>query len=204
MSRAPATPPARERPLTAAAELFYESGIAATGVDAVLQRAGVSPATMYAHFAGKDALVAAYLEQRHHEWRAVWDEVLAELTDPRDRLLSVFDAVARFRDRSGNRRGCAFLAAATELPAGHPGQHWLTADTALLVERLRDLAEVAGAEQPADLALDLLLLYDGALAGFARNATTPRSTGDDPIGRARAAAVSLLATRLVDPRSSDR
>ena len=204
MPRAPATPPARERLLTAAAELFYESGIAATGVDAVLQRAGVSPATMYAHFAGKDALVASYLEQRHHEWRAVWDEVLAELPAPRDRLLSVFDAVARYRDRSGNRRGCGFLAAATELPAAHPGQHWLTADTTLLVGRLRDLAEVVGAGQPADLALDLLLLYDGALAGFARNATTPGSAGDDPIGRARAAAVSLLATRLVDQRSSDR
>src|SRR5215218_2458836 len=103
MAPSSATRPARERLLSAAAELFYESGIAATGVDAVLQRAGVSPATMYAHFAGKDALVAAYLEQRHHEWRAVWDEVLAERTDPRDRLLSVFDAVARYRDRSGSR-----------------------------------------------------------------------------------------------------
>ena len=199
-----ASRPARERLLTAATQLFYEQGIAATGVDAVLARAGVSPSTLYAHFAGKDALVAAYLEQRHHEWRAAWDGVLTELTDPRDRLLSVFDAVARFRDRSGNRRGCAFLAAATELPAGHPGQHWLTADTALLVERLRDLAEVAGAGRSAELALELLLLYDGALAGFARNATTPRTASDDPIGRARAAAVSLLATRLVDPRSSDR
>jgi AcrR family transcriptional regulator len=196
--RASATRPARERLLSAAAELFYDSGIAATGVDAVLQRAGVSPATMYAHFAGKDALVAAYLEQRHHEWRAVWAEVLAERTDPRDRLLSVFDALARYRDRSGSRRGCGFLAAGTELPATHPGQHWLTADTTLLIERLRDLAQAAGAVQPMDLALDLLLLYDGALAGLARNATSPRSAGDDPLGRARAAAVSLLAARLVD------
>ena len=198
MSPASATRPARERLLSAAAELFYESGIAATGVDAVLRRAGVSPATLYAHFAGKDALVAAYLEQRHHEWRAVWDELLAERTDPRGRLLAVFDAVARYRDRSGSRRGCGFLAAGTELPAGHPGQRWLTADTSLLVERLGDLARAAGAVRPVDLALDLLLLYDGALAGFARNATTPRSAGDDPLGRARAAAVTLLDTRLVD------
>jgi AcrR family transcriptional regulator len=198
VARSGATRTARERLLSAADELFYESGIAATGVDAVLQRAAVSPATMYAHFAGKDALVAAYLEERHHRWRAVWDEVLAERSDPRDRVLSVFDALARYRDRSGNRRGCAFLAAATELPGTHPGRHWLAADTTLLTGRLRDLARAAGALGPADLASDLLLLYDGALAGLARNATVPGSAGTDPIGRARAAAHLLLAARLAD------
>src|SRR3712207_9529172 len=97
MTQATANRPARERLLTAAGELFYESGIAATGVDAVLARAQVSPATMYAHFAGKDALVAAYLEQRYEAWRRTWDDVLAERTDPVDRLLSLFDAVARDR-----------------------------------------------------------------------------------------------------------
>lgn len=196
MSRSPATRPARERLLSAAAELFYESGIAATSVDAVLQRAGVSPSTLYAHFAGKDALVADYLEQRHHQWRAVWDEVLAERTDPHERLLSLFDALARYRDRSGNRRGCAFLAAAVELPATHPAQQWLAADTTLLTGRLRDLAQDAGAARPADLASDLLLLYDGALAGLARRGTAPGSTGDDPLGRARAAARLVLAPQL--------
>ncbi|MGY1827999.1 TetR/AcrR family transcriptional regulator [Blastococcus sp. SYSU DS0541] len=198
MPRTPATATARERLLSAAAELFYESGIAATGVDAVLRRAGVSPATMYAHFAGKDALVAAYLEQRHHRWRAVWDEVLADRDDPRDRLLSVFDALARYRERSGDRRGCGFLAAATELPAGHPGQVWLAADSAFLTGRLQDLAGTAGADRPAELAADLLLLYDGALAGLARRATTPGPIGDDPLGRARATARLVLATRLPD------
>jgi AcrR family transcriptional regulator len=114
--------PARERLLDAAGELFYESGIAATGVDAVLARARVSPATLYAHFPGKDGLVAAYLERRFRLWQQTWDEVLGERSDPVDRLLSVFDAVVRYREAECNRRGCAFLAAATELPLGHPGQ----------------------------------------------------------------------------------
>ncbi|MGY1722125.1 TetR/AcrR family transcriptional regulator [Blastococcus sp. SYSU DS0533] len=198
MPRTPATATARQRLLSAAAELFYESGIAATGVDAVLQRAGVSPATMYAHFAGKDALVAAYLEERHNRWRAVWDEVLAERGSPRDRLLSVFDALTRFRDRTGDRRGCGFLAAATELPADHPGQVWLAADTALLAHRLQDLATAAGVDRPAELAAELLVLYDGALAGLARRATTPGPVVDDPLGRARATAQLVLDTRLPD------
>lgn len=196
MTRETANRPARERLLTAAGELFYESGIAATGVDAVLARAGVSPATMYAHFAGKDALVAAYLEKRHEAWRQAWDEVLAERDDPVDRLLSLFDAVSRYRSREGNRRGCAFLAAATELPAGHPGHRWLEADSRLLVDRLRALASAAGLEHPDDAAATLLLLYDGALNRFARAATTPGLPSDDPLIRARALAAAWLAAQI--------
>ena len=61
--------PAKERLVDAAEELFYEHGIAATGVDAVLRRAHVAPATLYAHFAGKDHLVAAHLQSGHERWR---------------------------------------------------------------------------------------------------------------------------------------
>jgi AcrR family transcriptional regulator len=190
-----ASRPARERLLSAAGELFYESGIAATGVDAVLARAGVSPATMYAHFAGKDALVAAYLERRHEAWRQTWDEVLAERDDPVDRLLSLFDAVARYRAEEGNRRGCAFLAAATELPPGHPGHRWLEADTRLLLDRLHALAAAAGLDDPGEVAATLLLLYDGALNRFARDATTAGLPRDDPLARARDLAAAWVDAR---------
>jgi AcrR family transcriptional regulator len=190
-----ATRPARQRLLAAAGELFYESGIAATGVDAVLARARVSPATMYAHFAGKDALVAAYLEQRYERWRRVWDDVLAERTDPVDRLLSLFDAVERYREREGNRRGCGFLAAATELPADHPGQPWLQADSRLLTERLHDLAVAAGVADADEATTVLLLCYDGALARLAREWTTPELRRADPVQRARALAADWLAER---------
>ena len=195
MPTARANRPARDRLLDAAAELFYESGIAATGVDAVLARAGVSPATMYAHFAGKDALVAAYLAQRYETWRSTWDEVLAGCSDPADRLLSLFDAVDRYRTAAGNRRGCAFLAAGTELPAGHPGHAWLTADSQLLTGRLHDLAVEAGLDDPAEVAATLLLFYDGALSRFARAATTPGLPDDDPVARARRLAADWLAAR---------
>jgi AcrR family transcriptional regulator len=196
MTPVPASRPARERLLDAAGGLFYESGIAATGVDAILARAGVSPATMYAHFAGKDGLVAAYLQQRHEAWRQTWDEVLAGREDPVDRLLSVFDAVARFREHGGSRRGCGFLAAATELPPGHPGQPWLDADSRLLTDRLRDLASAAGAGDPDELAATLLLLYDGALSRYARGATTPGLPGGDPLPRARRLAREQMVSAL--------
>lgn len=168
---------AHERLLNAADDLFYARGIAATGIDAVVHRAGASPSTLYAHFAGKDDLVAAYLERRHHRWRAVWDEVLAHTDDPTLRLLSVFEALALFRRREGATRGCAFLAAAAELPSDdHPARQWIDADTSLLSGRLHTLALEAGAERADTLVDELVLIYDGTLAAYSRNNPDPLST----------------------------
>lgn len=176
------TAPARDRLLDAADELFYAQGIAATGVDAVLRRAGASPATLYAHFSGKEGLVAAYLERRHHRWRSTWDAVLAEADDDVDRLLSVLDALAVFRGREGATRGCAVLAAAAELPSvDHPARAWIEADTRLLHERLHELALAAAVDDPTALVAELVLVYDGTLAGYAR-------AGPDPMPAARALA----------------
>lgn len=174
MSPAPARPPARERLLDAAEALFYDRGIAATGVDAVLDRAGVAPATLYAHFAGKDALVAAYLQRRHERWRSTWDRALARCgDDATSRAVAVFDALETFPARPGPVRGCAFLAASVEVTTPeHPAHRWLVEDTRLLTERLRQLSADAGASDPEALAGELLCLYDGALAARARRAVT--------------------------------
>jgi len=196
--------PARERLLDAAEELFYERGIAATGVDAVLTRAGVAPATLYAHFAGKDHLVAAYLQRRLERWRAAWDEALQRCGDDATaRALSVFDVLDEFPAPRGAARGCAFLAAAVEVtdPA-HPAHQWLVADAQLLTERVHDLAAGTGAADPGALAAELLLLYDGALAGRARRAAT--AAADWPsIATTRALAAAALARHGVPAESVD-
>lgn len=189
MAGASVKTPARDRLLDAAEELFYERGIAATGVDAVLKRAQVAPATLYAHFAGKDHLVAAYLQRRLERWRATWDEVLERCgDDPDQRALSVFDALAELH-RKQTTRGCAFLAAAVEITdPDHPAHQWLEAETRLLDERLRSLAAETGAADPAALATELFLLYDGALAARSRRATVDGARPSAPPTRALAAA----------------
>ncbi|HLK95023.1 MAG TPA: helix-turn-helix domain-containing protein [Nocardioidaceae bacterium] len=193
MAGVSARAPARERLLDAAEELFYECGIAATGVDAVLRRAHVAPATLYAHFAGKDHLVAAYLRRRHERWRATWDEVLQRCgDDPDERALSVFDALVEFQRQTETptTRGCAFLAAAVEVTdPQHPAQRWLAADTELLADRLHVLAAATGAVDPDALATELFLLYDGDLAARIRRAiTTDGGEATRPTTRALATA----------------
>ncbi|MCO6417103.1 TetR/AcrR family transcriptional regulator [Siccirubricoccus sp. KC 17139] len=50
--------------LDAAAELFLAQGYAAVSMDAVARQAGVSKATLYAYFPGKDALFRAVISER--------------------------------------------------------------------------------------------------------------------------------------------
>src|SRR3954453_22941643 len=63
-------PAAHDLLLDAGARLFYDDGITATGVDAVVRAAGVTKPTLYAHFGSKSELVAPALQRRFDDRRA--------------------------------------------------------------------------------------------------------------------------------------
>jgi AcrR family transcriptional regulator len=173
--------------LDAADDLFFTNGIAATPVDAVLARAGVSAATMYRGYRSKEALVAAALARRHHEWLAVWDAAVARQDEAAPRLLAVFDALEDFRARATGARWCAFLASAAEY-ADPPADvaEAVRVDTETLRDRLTELARPLAAERASELADRLLLVVTGDLAMRLRDPDRDAST-------ARAVAAILVA-----------
>jgi AcrR family transcriptional regulator len=59
---APRPSAARDRLLRTASQLFYADGVRGVGVERVVAEASVTRATFYRHFAGKEALVVAYIE----------------------------------------------------------------------------------------------------------------------------------------------
>ena len=63
----------RDRLVETASRLFYAEGIKGVGVDRILAEAGVTRATMYRHFAGKEALVVAYLDREDATIRGYFD-----------------------------------------------------------------------------------------------------------------------------------
>lgn len=156
------TPGAR-RILDVAAGLFYERGIHAVGVDLIAAESGVTKRTLYDRFGSKDALVVTYLQERDARWRDLVRGRLDELGTPAERVLAPFDVLASWMVT--NPRGCAFVNAFAELPdAGHPARAVITAEKTWLRQVFRrELAE-AGADDPDDAALQLLLLHEGALA----------------------------------------
>ena len=181
--------------LDAADELFFTRGIAATPVDAVLERAGVSSATLYRAYDSKEALVAAALDRRHAAWLGVWDDAVAAARTPRGRLLAVFDALDAFRERADGARWCAFLGSAAEYVAP-PAElrRAVDVDTESLRSRLREAAvAVVGAGRARTLADELLLVVTGHLAMRLRDPAHRSAT-------ARAVAGALLDAATADGR----
>jgi AcrR family transcriptional regulator len=179
----------RERLLEAASELFYAEGVQSVGIDRVIERAGVAKASLYSTFGSKEELVCAYLDARHEQTVAGLRSAVAAVDDPIERILAVFDGQARLFRKPGFR-GCAFAAAAAEATAGGridgSAESYRHDIRALLTE----LAAAAGAPDPALLASQLQLIYDGG--GVAAN--MDRNPGI--AAPARAAASALIAAAL--------
>lgn len=173
--------------LNAADELFFTDGINATSIDAVLQRAGVSAATLYRGFASKEALVAAALDRRHSVWIDAWDSAIAEQDTARDKLLSVFTALDEFHRRPDASRWCAFLGSSAEYanPPEEIGRS-VARDTDTLRTRLVLLCLATGSRRASALADELVLVVTGYLAMHLR----------DP--NHQAATARAIATALVD------
>ena len=157
--------PARARLIDAATRLFYEEGIHAVGVDRVIEEAGVTRATLYKQFGGKENLVLAYLGYEDEALRAMFAAAGEEVADPDELLEAVIQGIAA-DIRGRHTRGCPFINAAAEYPDADGAvrtlidehREWFRAT-------LQAVAEAAALERPDEVAASLVLLRDAALVG---------------------------------------
>jgi AcrR family transcriptional regulator len=156
-------PSARQRLLDTADRLFYAEGVHAVGIDRIIAEAGVAKGSLFYNFASKDGLVAAYLAGRDERRRARVARHLEGLTDPVEKLLAVFDALEEAVVAAGYN-GCAFANANAEAPPNGVESTALRTFRDWLSELLTSLATEAGFDEPATVADQLRLLYDGAVA----------------------------------------
>jgi AcrR family transcriptional regulator len=178
---------ARERIERAAAQLFYRSGIHATGVELVAQQANVSKRTLYQHFPSKNDLVDNYLRGIDARGGSFNEKRLADTeASARERLLAIFDM-----RRTDVVRGCPFHNAAVESAGALPSTGEIARNHKLeFTRRLIDVAREAGAADPYLLGQQLAVLFEGAAA----MATSLNDTA--PVVHARAAAATLIDAAL--------
>lgn len=155
----------RERILDAAYDLFSRHGVRGVGIDAVIERSGVARMTLYRHFSSKETLALAFLARREQKWTREWLEEAVErrASDPRERLLAVFDALDEWFRRD-TFEGCAFISVLLET-AGTGGPLYQASAECLANVRayLARIAAEAGIENPQDFAQDWHILVKGAI-----------------------------------------
>lgn len=155
---------ARDRLLAAAQLLFYGEGIHSVGVDRIIQTAGVTRATMYKQFDGKEGLVLAYLEGEDAQLRALFAAAAAASDDPQVLLDLVVEGIAAdIRER--HTRGCPFINAAAEYPDAGPVRDLIAAHREWFRGMLVKIASAAHLTEPEEVAAALVLLRDAALVG---------------------------------------
>ncbi len=154
---------ARDRLLRTAAELFYREGIHSVGVDRILAEAGVTRATMYRHFAGKEGLVEAYLALEDATIRGYFSDAETHAGPDDDMLELVIDGIAEDIARY-HTRGCPFINAAAEYPDPDSKVRKLIASHRSWFRGALEAA-AAGRDHPAEIAASLVLLRDAALVG---------------------------------------
>ncbi|GAB3416291.1 TetR/AcrR family transcriptional regulator [Flindersiella endophytica] len=182
----------RSHLLGVAGELFYWKGIRATGVDRVAAEAGVAPTSLYRLFGSKDGLVGAYVEQADQGFRELVTAAVATAgPDPRTQLLAIFDAVFA-QVSSTEYRGCAAMMTLAEFPdTDLPAHRNAVAAKAWVRQRIGELTDQLGVDDPAQLADHLTLVLEGMHAS---------SQALGPAGPARQA--RLLAEVLLPATAS--
>lgn len=104
----------RRRILDAASAAFRERGIAETGVDEIMRRAGLTHGGFYAHFRGKTELVAEACAAGFAEAVPNLDRIAAlPRVEARVRLLVDSYLSTRHRDNRGS--GCIIVAVAADM-----------------------------------------------------------------------------------------
>ncbi|MFI9237914.1 ScbR family autoregulator-binding transcription factor [Streptomyces cinnamoneus] len=153
----------RQALILAAAELFDRYGYGATSVSDILEHAASSKGAMYFHFAGKEELAYAVVEEQHRLWTAEAEvlagaqgsglELMLQLSRDLAELLRVNVVV-----RAGIR--LTFENATYRDPVPGIYGDWVGVITGLL-ERARDQRELRADVQPDFLARVFVSSYTG-------------------------------------------
>ena len=99
----------RRQILSAAARLFRENGIRATGVDSISRNAGVTHGAFYSQFESKEALAAEAIRLALSRWRRVWQRA-ADRKRRSEAFRSIVTAYLSLEHRDAPGRGCVVAA----------------------------------------------------------------------------------------------
>ncbi|MFI7960576.1 TetR/AcrR family transcriptional regulator, partial [Acinetobacter baumannii] len=183
---------ARQKILDAAATLFYNDGITATGINTVTAKADVAKMSLYNNFSSKGELVDAYIAARHQEWLDLYQKRLEKTKTAKEAILAVFDAYqdhAEFAYEKGFR-GCGLLNAAAEFPANSSGRNAVRQHKeqveAIVAEHLNHLLK--DSQRVSYIASQLSFLLEGSMAragleGSSRQLQLARQMAEDILDR---------------------
>jgi TetR/AcrR family transcriptional repressor of nem operon len=164
----------RQDILTAAARLFREQGVSATGVDSITRDVSLTHGTVYSQFGSKEAIAAEAIRLALRGSEHLWQR-LVERKGAKQAFPAIVAAYLSRDHRDSPGRGCAVAALGSEI-ARQP-QSVREAFTAEFKDALAFLAGVMPGEDPSGR-------YEDAIAAFASMVGAlilARAVNDEPL-----------------------
>ena len=105
----------RNHIILTASDLFYQKGYNLTGINEIIEKAGIAKATLYNHFRSKEDLCLAYLDARDQELLEQLNQYCEQKKKGIARVIGILEFLIQFFE-SGEFNGCWCIRTSAEIP----------------------------------------------------------------------------------------
>lgn len=155
----------REQIVETASRLFYIQGYHLTGINQIIEEAGIAKASLYYHFPSKEDLCVEYLKRRYDIWSLMLTACLDGISDPRERIVKAFECRMDYLCDT-NFGGCSYIRIISEMPQrGEKINRQVILQKDKQRQVFAELVENLSADMGCsarDLVNTIFLLFDGA------------------------------------------
>jgi AcrR family transcriptional regulator len=150
----------RDAIVNTAARLFYKQGYSNTGINQIIEEAGIAKSSLYQHFRSKEDLLMLYLEVTGGQTITALKDVADQQSAPDKKIIAIFEYLEELVERQ-EFYGCHFLNMVYELPE----------DASRIKEQVKKqkdnvralFREILTPVNKEDLADEIYTLFEGAL-----------------------------------------
>ncbi len=157
---------ARQTIIETASRLFYTHGYNLTGINQIIEEAGIAKATLYNHFRSKEDICIAYLEYKDTAFFEQLRPFLEAYPKGRERIMGLFDFLSRFY-QGDDFNGCWCLNTVSEIPKDNTNiRQVIMAGKDVLIDLIEELvSDISITElKKKELAKQIYLLYESGLS----------------------------------------
>lgn len=152
----------RDNILRTASNLFYRQGYSNTGINQIIEEAGIAKSTLYQQFRSKEDLLIEYLDETGATTMDALRQAAAGQAQPKDQLIAIFDYLAGLVIQE-TYYGCHFLNIVYEMPGDEAR---IRARIKKQKDEVRALfAEILAPSGQQLMADEIYTLFEGALVG---------------------------------------
>lgn len=154
--------PIRELIVNTSARLFYKQGYSNTGINQIVEEAGIAKSSLYHYFKTKEDLLIEYLRETGVRTYTALKAAADKPGEPEEKVLAIFDYLEELVQQQ-EFFGCNFLNIVYELPEDAVS---VREQIKLQKDNVRQLfADILRPVYKEKLADEIYTLFEGALIG---------------------------------------